>query len=140
MNQQEIEIKLNKLKELEVFVKQYNEINKEIKELFSEKEGLQAVGQFLIKTTISKSFRIDTKAIPKDIAEKYTPFDNNGIKITLNPKVQFGQPLVGNTGYSADVLYQSYLAEDSVQGVEDEFGVNKDEVETAILYMQSLAA
>ena len=76
----------------------------------------------------------------EDIAEKYTPFDNNGIKITLNPKVQFGQPLVGNTGYSADVLYQSYLAEDSVQGVEDEFGVNKDEVETAILYMQSLAA
>ncbi len=87
---------------------------------------------------IVRQFIQDLEFNVHDIAEKYIPFENKGIKIVLNPKVQFGQPLVGNTGYPADVLYQSYLAENSVQGVEDEFGVNKEEIETAILYIQSL--
>ncbi len=91
-----------------------------------------------LMTDIVQQFIQDLEFNAQDVAEKYTPFENNGIKIILNPKVQFGLPLVENTGYPADALYQSYLAENSVQGVEDEFGVSKDEIETAILYMQSL--
>jgi len=72
------------------------------------------------------------------VAEKYTPFENNGIKITLNPKVQFGQPIVGDTGYRADILNKAYLVEGSYKSVADEFGVEMEEVKTAILYMNSL--
>lgn len=88
--------------------------------------------------TIIEPYAKDLHFDKQGLAFMWTPFENKGIKISLNPKVQFGQPLVGNTGYPADVLYQSYLAENSVQGVEDEFGVSKDEVETAILYIKNL--
>lgn len=87
---------------------------------------------------IIKGFMQDLEFNVEGKAIKYTPFVSNGIKITLNPKVQFGQPLVGNTGYRADILYKAYLAEDSYKSVTDEFAVEIDDVKTAVLYMESL--
>ena len=74
----------------------------------------------------------------QDLAEKYIPFENNGIKIILNPKVQFGQPIVGNTGYRADILHKAYLAENSFRAAADEFAVEIEDIKTAVLYMDSL--
>jgi uncharacterized protein (DUF433 family) len=91
-----------------------------------------------LMTPIVSQFLQNLEFNAQDLAEKYTPFENNGIKIILNPKVQFGQPLVGNTGYRADILYKAYLAEDSYKSVADEFAVEIDDIKTAILYMNSL--
>lgn len=93
--------------------------------------------QTLMAKIVTKFMR-DLEFNAEDIAEKYIPFENNGITITLNPKVQFGQPLVGDTGYRADILNKAYLAEASYNSVADEFGVNMEEVETAVLYINSL--
>lgn len=93
--------------------------------------------QTLMAEIVTKFMR-DLEFNAEDIANKYIPFESNGIKITLNPKVQFGQPLVGNTGYRADILNKAYLAEMSYKSVADEFGVDTEEVETAVLYMKSL--
>jgi len=75
----------------------------------------------------------------QDIVERYTPFEHNGIKITFDPWVQFGQPIVGDTGYRADILNKAYLAEGSYRSVVDEFGVDMEDVKTAVLYINSLS-
>jgi len=90
-------------------------------------------------TKIVNQFIQDLEFNAQDVAEKYTPFVNNGITITFNPKVQFGQPIVGNTGYRADILNKAYFAENSYRSVADEFGVEIEEIKTAILYMNSLS-
>lgn len=97
----------------------------------------KAIGQELMPEIVC-SFLKKLKFNTMGYASEYTAYEHNNTKIILNPKVQFGQPLVENTGYPADVLYQSYLAENSFQGVKDEFGISDNEVEAAILYMQSL--
>lgn len=83
----------------------------------------------------AKDLHFDTEGL----ACMWTPFTRNDIKITLNPKVQFGQPLVGNTGYRADILNKAYLAETSYKSVADEFGISMEEVKTAVLYINSLS-
>jgi uncharacterized protein (DUF433 family) len=104
-------------------------------------ELTQATGeqrhQRLMSNIVSQFLR-DLEFNAEGVVTKYTPFENNGIKITLNPKVQFGQPLVGNTGYRADILNKAYMAEDSYKSVADEFAVEIDDVKTAVLYMVSL--
>ena len=70
MEKQEIEKKLNRMRELEPAVKEHKELNEEVKGLF-DTAGVEVVGDYLIKITIGKTFRIDTKSIPADIAEKY---------------------------------------------------------------------
>ena len=92
-----------------------------------------------LMTQIVNKFMKNLDFNDKDIADRYTPFEYNDIKITLNPKVQFGQPLVGDTGYRADVLNKAYLAEGSYRSVVDEFGVDMEDVKTAVLYMNSLS-
>ena len=98
----------------------------------------KAKHQTLMAQIVTKFMR-DLEFNAEGVVEKYTPFESNGIQIVLNPKVQFGQPLVGKTGYRADILNKAYLAEGSYGSVADEFGVDMEEVKTAILYMNSLS-
>jgi len=87
-----------------------------------------------------KDFLRDLEFNDVDVACKYTPFIKNGIKIIFDPKVQFGQPLVGDTGCRADILNKAFKAENSYKSVADEFGINDEDVKVAVSYMESIAA
>ena len=68
----------------------------------------RAIGQELMSEIVCP-FLNELKFNVEGYASEYTAYEHNNTKILLNPKVQFGQPLVENTGYPADVLYQSYF-------------------------------
>ena len=96
-----------------------------------------AQGQESVKDIIipyAKQLHFDEQGL----ACMWIPYKRKGIQITLNPKVQFGQPLVGDTGYRADVLNHAYVFNGSYESVMDEFGVEMEEVKTAVFYMKSL--
>lgn len=75
-------------------------------------------------------------------------FDEDGLvqisrpfnRIILDPTRQFGQPLVENTGYRADILSDAYEAEGSADIVALSFGVESQDVLAAVSYMKSLRA
>jgi uncharacterized protein (DUF433 family) len=74
------------------------------------------------------------------LVETYTPYQAYGRKIVLNPKRQFGQPIVDGTDYRADVLANAFRIEGSLEAVMDQFNVEADDVNTAVDYMKSIAA
>lgn len=72
------------------------------------------------------------------LAYMWTPFRKYRRRIVLNPKIQFGQPLVGDTGYRADVLANAYRIEQSVESVMEEYNVDREDVKIAAEYMAHL--
>lgn len=74
----------------------------------------------------------------RGLARAYTPFERYGRKVVLDPKRQFGQPLVEATGYRADVLANAYKVEGTVESVMEEFNVGSEDVNIAVDYMNSL--
>ncbi len=75
----------------------------------------------------------------KNLAQAYTPFEKYGRKIVLNPRRQFGQPIVEGTEYRADVLANMCRIE-GVEAVMEEFNVEGADVNVAVDYMNSLKA
>ena len=72
------------------------------------------------------------------LAERYTPFTKYGRRIVLDPRRQFGQPIVEPTGYRADVLANAHRIEGTIEAVTEEFNVESDDVNIAVDYMNSL--
>jgi uncharacterized protein (DUF433 family) len=70
----------------------------------------------------------------------YEPYKKYGRSIVLDPKKQFGQPVVSNTGYRADVLDNAYMAECSYQIAASEYGVDVKDVKIAVEYITKLRA
>ena len=69
---------------------------------------------------------------------RFTPFKKFGREITLDPTKQFGQPLVNNTGYRADVLAKSYSIEKSMDFVASVYNVDIKDVKVAVSYMKEI--
>jgi len=72
------------------------------------------------------------------LARSYVPFAAHGRRIVLDPKRQFGQPIVEGTGYRADVLANAYRIEGTVESVTEQFNVESADVKAAVDYMKSL--
>ncbi|MBN1362941.1 MAG: DUF433 domain-containing protein [Sedimentisphaerales bacterium] len=72
------------------------------------------------------------------LAYRYTAGEWHGTKIVLDPMRQFGQPLVGDTGYRADVLAHAVEVEQSVDVVVTAYNIDRRDVEAAIAYMKEL--
>ena len=81
-----------------------------------------------------KDLHFDTEGL----VEQFTPYKKYGRQIILDPKRQFGQPLVGNTGYRADVLADAYEVEQSTDIVASTFNVDVKDIKTAVGYMKSI--
>jgi uncharacterized protein (DUF433 family) len=75
----------------------------------------------------------------KGLAQTYMPFEKYGRRIILNPKRQFGQPIVEGVGYRADILANVCRIE-GPEAVMEEFNVESDDVNIAVDYMNSLKA
>jgi uncharacterized protein (DUF433 family) len=59
--------------------------------------------------------------------------------IRMNPKVGFGEPLVGKTGYAAETLWRAAVAEGSIDKVCQYYEVDKESVVAACEYWESLS-
>jgi len=75
----------------------------------------------------------------KGLAQAYAPFEAYGRRIVLNPKRQFGQPIVEGVDYRADILANVCRIE-GPEAVMEEFNVESDDVKIAVDYMNSLKA
>lgn len=71
----------------------------------------------------------------KGLACMWTPFSRFRRQIVLDPRRQFGQPLVENTGYRADVLATAYHAEGSFAAAAEAYNVDVADIKVACAYM-----
>ncbi len=61
-------------------------------------------------------------------------------KITMNPKLRFGEPLLDSSGYTPEALFEAAKAEGSVQEAARAYGVTEDQVQTCVDYFDYLSA
>jgi len=108
---------------------------------FPDKKIIQASGkgrnQSLIRQIV-EPFKKYLHFCDKGVAIRYTPFSQDGIEITLDPEKQFGQPLVGDTGYRADVLADAYYCDKSAELVAAAYNVEVKDVLTAVSYIEGI--
>ncbi len=89
-------------------------------------------------TPIVEPFMQDLHFDTEGLAKLFTPYKKYGKQIVLDPKVQFGQPVVAGTGYRADVLANACETEKSKKLVAEAFGVTINDVRVAVAYITSL--
>lgn len=99
-------------------------------------EDLRA-GQMVMSSLVQPYFRrIDYGTVA---AERYWPMDKTS-SVVLDPMRGFGKPIDDLSGVPTSVLYQTYLAEDSVEVVADWYDVTASAVRDAVAYEQQLRA
>jgi len=94
-------------------------------------------GQRAIKEIV-ESFMKDLHFNAEGLVERFTPFELYGRQIVLDPERQFGQPLVGDTGYRADVLANAYCVEQSAELVATAYNIGVKDVQTAVAYIEDI--
>lgn len=72
------------------------------------------------------------------LAESYCCHRWGRQQIVMNPHIRFGEPLVSNTGYTAEALYDAAIAEGSLKKAARAYGVTKSQVEAAFNFFESL--
>jgi uncharacterized protein (DUF433 family) len=87
-----------------------------------------------IVETYAKDLHFDVAGL----AFMWTPFKKYDIQIVLDPTKQFGQPLVGNTGYRADVLDKAFSVERSTELVASIYNIDIKDVKVAVAYMDKI--
>jgi uncharacterized protein (DUF433 family) len=60
------------------------------------------------------------------------------VEIRMNPQIQFGEPMVGDTGHSAHTLWMAANAEGSIEKASQYYEVSPQEVRVACQYWESL--
>jgi len=95
------------------------------------------IGQ-MASVLIAEPFMEDLHFNTKGLVIKFTPFKKYGRQITLDPQRQFGHPVVGETGYRADVLDKAFSIEDSAEFVAHAYNIDVKDIKTAVAYMKYL--
>lgn len=90
----------------------------------------------LLKTIIEPYLK-DVGFDSQGLARRYCRRWNNH-KIIMDPHIRFGEPLVDNTGYTAEALYDSAIAEGSFKKAARAYGVTESQVEAAFSFFESL--
>jgi uncharacterized protein (DUF433 family) len=106
--------------------------DKAIVQVSGRQKGQMAIQQ--IAEPFMKNLHFD----PQGLAFMMTPFKKYKRQIILDPQRQFGQPLVENTGYRADVLANAYNIERSFDAVASEYNINIEDVKIAVDYMRTV--
>ena len=122
-------------------VAQFKTVNKEnAKEIFSE------VDAALIDVR-HKQYAIDRIVGPYledldfegDLARRWWPLKTDH-SVVIDPARRSGQPIVTNEGIATKILYDTYLAERSVEVVADWYEITMESVNGAIAFEQKFAA
>ena len=70
-------------------------------------------------------------------ASEYCAWESGDLKITMNPKVRFGEPLMPS-GYTATTLWEGVAAEGSIEDAKRVYDVSTEEIELAYAYFDHL--
>lgn len=71
------------------------------------------------------------------LAEQFDAFTYDNMKVTMNPKLHFGEPLTPSR-YTAQTLWEAVLAEGNIELAAKAYGVEQKEVELACKYFDYL--
>lgn len=75
-----------------------------------------------------------------DLASRYFPFGSAlNRSVVMNPRVQFGEPMVVSCGYTAEALFEAYRIEGGVEPAAKAFGVERSDVEASLKYFDLLS-
>ena len=88
----------------------------------------------------AKDIQYDTKTglALEYIANSLTKSDD--LRITINPKFRFGEPILKKYGITAESLFEAYQAEGALGPVAEWYEIPVEAVETAVRYWENLAA
>ena len=104
-------------------------------------ELIQASGDGKGNKIISEVAELHSKDLfygDDNIANAYRAWQKGNKTISMNPKRQFGEPMVDGTGYSAQALYHAYLTEGGIDAAAKEYGVDPGDIEVALSYFDHL--
>lgn len=87
-----------------------------------------------------ESFMEDLKFDDKRMACEYVAYRYGNKSIRMNPSFHFGEPMVGDTGHTAETLYIAAVAEGSVDRVCEFYDVDRESVLAACRYWESLSS
>ena len=73
-----------------------------------------------------------------NIANKYFPLENSK-NIVVDPKRQFGQPIVAGTSIKTDIIYSLYEGGESAKDISKLYNIPENKVIDAILYNKKTA-
>jgi uncharacterized protein (DUF433 family) len=106
-----------------------------------EDEYVQVSGksaQNRLITKVAEFYMTDLAFNQEGLADLYRPFVYRNCRVSLNPRVRLGEPLVESCGYSAQALWQAFRAEGSLDAAAEVCGVTTDEVEAACRYYDQI--
>lgn len=72
------------------------------------------------------------------LAEAFTPYQFKDRAIRMDPSIHFGQPFVQSVGITAERLASAVDEEGGIDAAADAFAVQRDDVEVAVRYIDSL--
>lgn len=107
----------------------------------TEEEYTQISGKEAHHKMIQKVVRVYMKDLtfdPNGLANNYTAYTYEQVKVSMNPHFRFGEPLIRSCGHTARLLWESARAEGSVEAAAAEYGITPDEVEAGYRYYESL--
>jgi len=103
-------------------------------ELLINADGTQQINIApLVKPFLSK-----IKFNDKKLAERYFPLDGSD-KIVVDPKLQFGQPVITGTRIKAEIIHDFYNAGESKELICKLYNLSNEQVEDAISYYKQSA-
>ncbi len=59
-------------------------------------------------------------------------------RITVNPGVQFGKPVIAGTRVPVDVVVGHFAAGETMEQIADEYNITKDDAKAALLYASKI--
>ncbi len=74
------------------------------------------------------------------VANKYQAFKRGEVRIMMDPKHRFGEPLLESSGYTPEALFEAAKTEGSVEAAAKIYGVTPEQVEVCIDYFDYLQA
>lgn len=91
----------------------------------------------LIMREIAEVYMSDISYDSHGLAMEYVALQRGGLRVVMNPKKRFGEPLVPS-GYTAETLWEAAKSEGSVEAAAKAYGVDRTEVELACCYFDFL--
>jgi uncharacterized protein (DUF433 family) len=95
-------------------------------------------------TQIIENFYKDIFFDPEtNLASSYRAYErayaSGSHKIVMNPKVRFGEPILDNSGYTPEALFEAAKTEGSVEEAARNYGVTADQVRICVDYFDYLS-
>jgi uncharacterized protein (DUF433 family) len=83
---------------------------------------------------VVEQYLVDLSYDPDGLANEFTPLSDGDSKIIINPKKQYGAPIVLPSGYTVASLVSAYEGEGSISEAAAAFEIDETQVKLAIRY------